>query len=69
MKSNDIMRLLIIFGVLFLMVVCSLELQFIEYGMDFCDFCWMIIVDKQYVVELVMIKGCVYKFDVIECQV
>lgn len=63
------MRLLTTFGALLLMVACSPEPQPIEYGMDFCDFCRMTIVDKQHAAELVTTKGRVYKFDAIECQV
>ncbi|MEE9462825.1 MAG: nitrous oxide reductase accessory protein NosL [Bacteroidales bacterium] len=41
----------------------------IEYGVDDCDYCKMIIMDQRYGSELVTEKGKVYTFDAAECLI
>ena len=41
----------------------------IEYGVDDCDYCKMIIMDQRYGSELVTDKGKVYTFDAAECLI
>ncbi len=52
-----------------LLASCTPKLQDIEYGIDFCEFCNMGIVDKSHVAQLVTVKGKNYKFDSIECMI
>lgn len=46
---------------------CQSEPEPIEYGMDSCDNCKMLITDSRYGSELITEKGKVLKFDAVEC--
>ena len=48
---------------------CQVSERPIEYGVDDCDYCKMIIMDQRYGSELVTEKGKVYTFDAAECLI
>ena len=48
---------------------CNVSERPIEYGVDECDYCKMIIMDQRYGSELVTEKGKVYTFDAAECLI
>ncbi len=48
---------------------CRVSERPIEYGVDDCDYCKMIIMDQRYGSELVTEKGKVYTFDAAECLI
>jgi copper chaperone NosL len=48
---------------------CAVEPAAINYGVDQCYGCRMIISDQRFGVELVTTKGKVFKFDAIECMI
>lgn len=48
---------------------CKVQPQDIEYGVDQCQACKMIISDSRFGCELVTTKGKVFKYDAIECMV
>lgn len=52
-----------------LFISCEIEPEKIDYGIDACSFCKMIIVDQQHAAQYVTKNGEQYKFDAIECMV
>ncbi len=48
---------------------CNTDPRPIEYGIDQCHACKMIIADERFGSELVTTKGKIYKFDAIECLI
>jgi copper chaperone NosL len=52
-----------------LLSTCQVSERPIEYGVDECDYCRMIIMDQRYGSELVTEKGKVYTFDAAECLI
>ena len=57
----------ILIPVLLLCISCSIEPVPIEYNVDLCDNCKMIIANERFGAELVTTKGRAYKFDALEC--
>jgi copper chaperone NosL len=51
-----------------LLVGCRDRPEAIDYGIDECTHCKMLISDKQFGAELITAKGRIYKFDSIECM-
>ncbi len=54
-------------GLLFMLQSCSSGPQPIQYGSNACDYCKMMIVQKQFACEWVTGKGKVYRFDDLHC--
>ena len=48
---------------------CQVSERPVQYGVDDCDYCKMIIMDQRYGSELVTDKGKVYTFDATECLI
>ena len=48
---------------------CTVKERPIDYGIDDCEYCKMIIMDHRYGSELVTQKGKVYTFDATECLI
>lgn len=48
---------------------CSISPVPIEYNVDQCHACKMIIADSRFGAELITLKGKVYKYDAVECLV
>lgn len=63
------MKFISLICIAFFLVSCTHKLQEIEYGIDFCEFCNMGIVDKSHAAQLVTVKGKNFKFDSIECMI
>ena len=63
------MKRLIPFCCLVMIMSCTVEPQPIEYGVDQCAACRMIIADSRFGCELVTTKGKIYKYDAIECLI
>ncbi|MGB5320996.1 nitrous oxide reductase accessory protein NosL [Lutimonas sp.] len=51
-----------------LFMSCEIEPEKIDYGIDACSFCKMIIVDQQHAAQYVAKNAKQYKFDAIECM-
>ncbi|MBT3282170.1 MAG: hypothetical protein HOC22_00950 [Cryomorphaceae bacterium] len=56
-------------GLIFLFISCNFSPEPINYGVDECNYCKMIIVDNAHSSEIFTNKGKSYKFDSIECMV
>jgi copper chaperone NosL len=69
MLKNQMLKMYVIVGLLFMMVSCNPESKPIIYGEDKCEFCRMSIVDQKFGGEVVTQKGKTYKFDAVECLV
>ncbi len=68
MKKNKSLIINCLFLIPFLFLsYCSKEPKPIEYGLDNCDYCRMLITDPKFGTELINDKGKVYKFDSVEC--
>ena len=63
------MRQLFSFLPFLLLISCNIKPQPIEYGVDQCAACKMIISDSRFGCELVTTKGKVFKYDAIECLI
>ena len=61
--------LVILLFSLLIFASCGSDPEPINYGVDECEFCRMLITDNKYGAELVTDKGKIYKFDSIECLV
>lgn len=57
-----------VFGVGFILFGCAPTPEPIEYGVDVCAYCKMLITEQQYGAVLVTKKGKVYKYDSVECM-
>ncbi len=66
MKRFPMLRWLLA-AVSLLLVGCRDRPEAIDYGIDECAHCKMLISDKQFGAELITVKGRIYKFDSIEC--
>ena len=53
----------------YFLIGCKVEPRQIDYNMDQCHACKMMIVDNRFGCELVTTKGKVFKYDAIECLV
>ncbi len=56
-------------SMILLLSSCQVSERPIEYGVDECDYCIMMIMDQRYGSELVTDKGKVYTFDAAECLI
>ncbi len=62
-------RLVNLFLIVTFSFSCKVAVQDINYNVDQCHYCKMIISDPRFGAELVTEKGKVFKFDAIECLV
>jgi copper chaperone NosL len=62
------MMRVIILGIAFGMVACSVRPEPLVFGQDACHTCKMTLMDSKYGAELVTRKGKVYKFDDMNCM-
>lgn len=62
------MMRVIILGIAFGMVACSVRPEPLVFGQDACHTCKMTLMDNKYGAELVTRKGKVYKFDDMNCM-
>jgi copper chaperone NosL len=58
---------LVMISVLMLFASCAGGFKQINYGKDACDNCRMTIIDKKFAVEILSVKGKVFKFDELMC--
>ncbi len=63
------LSLFCVFLTLILIFSCSVEPKSIDYNLDQCAACKMMISEQQFGAELVTKKGKIYKYDAIECMV